>query len=465
MRSRPLAVALLTFALLALAPAGASADTALSQDFEAGLGSWAATGFWHVQSNPQAIAVKSPEINPALVTLPDSGQLPSAFGGSNVAWFGEASTGTYCGSNFSTSQAPKSGCTSQAAQSGTLTSPAFSLVGAQSAILRFRSWWEIEGVNADDYDEMRVQYSTNGTSWTDAGKLNPINNPAADHFAPYSNTGLSSTPAWKEYLVDLSGAIGQASVTVRFSFSTDDALYNGFRGWLVDNVAVSTPFDAPAPTIASVKTCSGLSATQVWTVTGSNFVQNSTASVDGAPIAAASISASDRIELPAGNAGNHTLQVKSPNGTTATKVFAAGNCAAQADSGPSGADPRPTKTQVMCTYVVLTAADTCTATVADATGGGKVPTGKVSFTSANGGAFQGSTCTLVKANLSTVSSCAVQFIPPKHKALAVTERLRRELQARAELSAGSPPSCSPGWATTSMARPSRRSRTRRSPSP
>jgi len=59
---------------------------------------WTASGFWHVQDNPQAVSI-APGINPQLVTLGagDDGTLPAAFSGTRMAWFGQAATGTYCG--------------------------------------------------------------------------------------------------------------------------------------------------------------------------------------------------------------------------------------------------------------------------------------------------------------------------------------------------------------------------------
>ncbi|MBA3262060.1 MAG: hypothetical protein H0T69_06270 [Thermoleophilaceae bacterium] len=43
--------------------------------------------------------VKAPQINPELVTLPDSGALPAPFG-SGFAWFGDDVTGTFCGPDY-----------------------------------------------------------------------------------------------------------------------------------------------------------------------------------------------------------------------------------------------------------------------------------------------------------------------------------------------------------------------------
>ncbi len=56
---------------------------------------------------------------------------------------------------------------------------------------------------------------------------------------------------------------------------------------------------------------------------------------------------------------------------------------------------KPTSVQVVCNYDVTTQVDTCTATVADATGAGTIPTGTVTFAAANGTHFLfGQTCTL-----------------------------------------------------------------------
>ena len=60
-------------------------DGRAGQDFEGGLGGWTASGQWHVQTDPQQFSV-IPAINPTLVTLPDSGNLPQAYGGNSAAF-------------------------------------------------------------------------------------------------------------------------------------------------------------------------------------------------------------------------------------------------------------------------------------------------------------------------------------------------------------------------------------------
>ncbi len=56
--------------------------------------------FWQVIDNSQNVTVKNPEVNPRLVTLPDSGALPATTFGSKFAWFGNVASGTFCGPDF-----------------------------------------------------------------------------------------------------------------------------------------------------------------------------------------------------------------------------------------------------------------------------------------------------------------------------------------------------------------------------
>jgi RHS repeat-associated protein len=216
------------------------ATPVLGEDFESGAPGWTPSGFWHLQDHPETVSVSNPAINPTLVTLPDAGQLPAAFGGTHAAWFGEAATGTFCGANFATvAQTPKNGCTSSQVFSGDLVSPSFSLAGASAAQLHFQAWWEIESVDADRFDLMQVSYSTDGGStWVLASQLNPTTDPNGQPDQSFSAGGIEQTPQWLPYTVDLSAAAGQPNVRVRFTFNTADNLYQGFRGWLLDDVRV-----------------------------------------------------------------------------------------------------------------------------------------------------------------------------------------------------------------------------------
>jgi Immune inhibitor A peptidase M6/IPT/TIG domain len=326
---------------LTLVPAGflgyplkaQASTTVLSETFEGGAPGWTVSGFWHIQDHPEAVRVLTPQINPTLVTLPDAGSLPPANSGTHVAWFGEPSTGTFCGSDFNTiSQSPKGGCTSTQIESGDLTSPVFSLAGASTAEVAFAAWWEIESVNADTFDVMNMQYTIDGgTTWTNVGKLNPANNPAGNEDQSYSNEGLEKSPTWHRYVADLSPAAGQTSVQVRWDFNTHDNLYNGFRGLIVDDVTVSTPFAQPPPVITSLSPgCVIPAASTVIDVHGTNFVLGSQLTVDGSQVPTFILSNS-LAEFTAGSlaSGSHAIVLTSPNGTSsnaATLISSTGSC-------------------------------------------------------------------------------------------------------------------------------------------
>lgn len=411
-RGALLAAAVLALAALAL-PASALADTALEQDFESGLGGWTADGLWHVETSPQAISVLSPQVNPNLVTLPDAGGLPPAHQGSSVAWFGDRSSGTFCGNaaHVSSGQAPKNGCSSSGTQAGSLTSPAFDLSRAVSAQIEFWSWWEIEGVDADRFDVMTIEYSTNGSTWTEAGKLNPSDDANAEHHEPYTANGVRRAGSWHRYVADLTGAIGNPSVRVRFRFDSRDSAYQGFRGWLVDSVTVETPYAEPAPRIDAIAPeCVRPGESRIIAVEGEHFVLGSTVQLDGRTLTSATPS-STRMEFVAPStlgAGGHPIKVVLGGAHAAESNVAylqvRADCAAKritatqvrCDRGPNPWDP-----------------SRCTATVGDAdVPQRRTPAGRVRFSSADGAFTRAYECQLTPTPLSPgVASCAVQNVP------------------------------------------------------
>jgi hypothetical protein len=292
-------------------------------------------------------------------------------------WFGDTTTGTFCGADFSSlPQDSKGGCTSTQRFSGTLTSPPINLGGAPTATLHFFSWWEIESVDADAFDVMTVQWSADGgQTWHDPVTLNPASNPAGAHDQSYSNNGLEVSPSWHEYLVDLSNAAqaalptngGDGIIQIQFVFDTRDSLYNGFRGWLIDDISVDTPYDVPAPAISSVTTCAGTQDAPVTVVNGSNFVLGSQVQVDGSPVPT-QVTSSQRIEIPALAAGNHNLQVIAPNGDASNIAqAAAGNCAPAPPSPPPPSPPPPSPS-TSAPSAVVTGAPSVTSTGAGFTG-------------------------------------------------------------------------------------------------
>jgi hypothetical protein len=182
--------------------------------------------------------------DPACLQAP--GAISNAYSGQHAYWFGNSAFGTYSGNFMGASgvcamdNGGSSGNGAGDGQiSGDLISPLFHLpVGA--ATLQFRAWWEIESVDPQQYayDMMVVSVIDQAGGVTTVGTLNPeidTNGPANQ---PYSSGGYNATPVWNLYSADLGAFAGQ-DVRIAFSFNSSDSLYNGYRGWLIDDVVVS----------------------------------------------------------------------------------------------------------------------------------------------------------------------------------------------------------------------------------
>lgn len=227
--------AVLAVALVA-APGPARAAS-LTENFDSGGVGWEATGLWHVQDRPDTVTV-SPAIAGTLTGIPSAASLPTAFSGDAVAWFGDPASGTFCIGFLSVAQHPSDGCRSAAVVQGTLTSPSFALPGP-AATLRFHAWWEIAAADFERSDLMSAEYSTDGgQTWRAALRLNPSGPPFASLHQQYTSGGLREPGVWRSYSADLSPALGQADVRIRFRFDSVDTFGQGFRGLLVDDVVV-----------------------------------------------------------------------------------------------------------------------------------------------------------------------------------------------------------------------------------
>ena len=106
-------------------------------------------------------------------------------------------------------------------------------------VLRFDAWWEIESVNPASFDVMDVAiYDVAANTTTSLGMLNPGADPASGPFGrPFTSGGLDTPPVWAPNSVDVSAFAGK-TIQLVFGFNTGDGLYNGFRGWLLDNVRI-----------------------------------------------------------------------------------------------------------------------------------------------------------------------------------------------------------------------------------
>lgn len=210
---------------------------------------WAATGMW----NRTTGAGITNSAWPTFVNLP-SGEnapaLPAAFQGQWYAWYGDPATGNYMGAQDADDW-EASGGTSVTANAGSLLSPAFTVpAGVNGAFINFAAWWEIESVYPDEFDTMDVVLVDANTQVPVATlRLNPFSegDPEEDAATPFTSGGYNQPPVWQTYSQFISG-IGGRSLRIRLEFATEDEMYNGFRGWIMDAISVTSQsaFSGPA---------------------------------------------------------------------------------------------------------------------------------------------------------------------------------------------------------------------------
>ena len=298
-----------------------SSSSGFFDNMESGMNGWTATGFWHNEYNPGQYFVQYLQINPTLVTLPDDGSLPDAYSGNYAWWYGENSTGTFIGPYDPSYQYDDNGGTSDYANTGTLTSPAVDLSSVTSATLSFMTWWEIEGVDVNMYDMMYVEISTdNGATFTELGTLNPLDDADGESYMPYSSGGLGMPGQWYKTTVDISDYTGSNQVKVQFRFDTIDSQFNGFRGWLIDDVSIGLQ-SSTAPLIVVITPETG-PVNSIFSIGGIGFVTGSTVTV-GDVIATSSTSSDTIIQsfVPASlSSGVYDVTVTNPDGQSTTIV-------------------------------------------------------------------------------------------------------------------------------------------------
>jgi hypothetical protein len=288
-----------------------------SENFDGGLGSWTATGMWNIPANPSTVKVLNPDIHPTLVILPEppgSAFIPQPTSGNGMAWFGEAATGTFLGTNFNiVIQDPLNGGTSDSTLYGWLVSPPIDMTTAGHALLEFKTAWEIEGVDVNSYDLMQVGLSTDGGNfWDLVGVLNPLNDVDGESWKPYSSGGLAQPITWITHTFDLSGYVGN-TVLLGFYFDSGDQLYNGFRGWFLDDVSI-TDNAIPAPDITSIVPSTS-AAGEIVDILGQNFANGATIEVGGNFVLSSVFSTTlAEMEVPFLSPGQYDVKLTNPDG-------------------------------------------------------------------------------------------------------------------------------------------------------
>jgi len=195
------------------------------------------------------------------------GYIPDPVSG-QACWYGEAASGGLTQGNFLGQESedeysaldelpleeleendlPTDGGTSNGYHSAAIESPAIDLSAETAPLsLNFRTWWEIESTNPNNagFDLMTIQYQIQGedSQWVTLARLNPLSDPVSTCDVdrapiPYSNAGYNKAPLWLwQEPISLDNLAGNV-IKLRFNFSTEDGLYNGFRGWLVDDLSI-----------------------------------------------------------------------------------------------------------------------------------------------------------------------------------------------------------------------------------
>lgn len=183
---------------------------------------------------------------PTFVSPPGT-TLPAAPQGSLYLWFGGASRGNYLG-NQNPDDVSGSGGTSSAPTGGGASSTAFAVpAGIGTVFVSFQSWFEIESFDPSGFDLMTVEVIDANSSQVIASRtLNAGLSGAGEPPTPETSAGGALEPVFVPIELAASGVSGR-TIRVRFTFDTGDENYNGFRGWIVDNVRVgTTPSAGPA---------------------------------------------------------------------------------------------------------------------------------------------------------------------------------------------------------------------------
>ena len=81
----------------------------------------------------------------------------------------------------------------------------------------------------------------NYANWNLEGYLNPYDDPnktISPSKEAYTSGGYDTPPVWVQHKIDLSAYAGNL-IKIRFVFDIHDQQYNGYMGWIIDDVHVS----------------------------------------------------------------------------------------------------------------------------------------------------------------------------------------------------------------------------------
>lgn len=176
------------------------------------------------------------------------GAVPEVLQGNYAYWYGDKVNGNFVGELAVSGSEDSSfdGGRSKQENMGELISPVIDLSQQKAPLsLSFKTWWEIESVNPNNqgFDLMNILVSTDGgQTFKVVARLNPLADPSTEYERapiPYSNMGFNLAPAAvQQEAISLDEYAGNAKVQIKFQFQTIDHLYNGFRGWMIDDIVI-----------------------------------------------------------------------------------------------------------------------------------------------------------------------------------------------------------------------------------
>lgn len=230
-----------------------------ADSFEDDFFSWDQDGFWHTSP---LLGIQNDAFTGGLVSLApgdaSDGFLPAPGAFDFSRWFGEDGSGNYMGEQANSN----SGGWSTGVRAGTMSTPEFRMPNIdEDAKLQFLSWFEIESVNPSSFDQMDISVEdVDAAITTSMGVLNPGTDPDPNGSPnqPFTSGGFNLPPVWASICIDMN-AFRTKNVRIHFNFDTEDTLYNGFRGWIVDAVQITRgSCPSMAPSIAETSTRGGL---------------------------------------------------------------------------------------------------------------------------------------------------------------------------------------------------------------
>ena len=200
---------------------------------------WVLTGYYHRQNyDPNIVNVAFDPTFPLNALPPDEpgpGSIPLPVSGNYYLWYGVEQDGCFLGVWDPSYQTMYNGGMSDVENSGSAQSPEIDLTDYSSARVEFYMSYSIESQDTPSFEYMRF-YVNSGYIDNQIFFFNPFVDPGMAEFA-FSQRGFNRTMIWVFYQFDISAYSG-GPIKLKWTFSTNDSAYNGYRGQFIDDIRV-----------------------------------------------------------------------------------------------------------------------------------------------------------------------------------------------------------------------------------